>query len=364
MNRPKINEEDSIDIILIIKKIWDKRRLILKISTVFFIAGCIFSLISPIEYTSHTTFVPRVSEDQMSKGTSSIGSLASLAGISLVSDLSTSDNYLSPLLYTKISDSEEFSLKILNEDLIKLSGEKITIRNYYLSKKVSLLSNINEFIYKYTIGLFSKNNNKIISDKIAEEYNFISDEDFKMINFFKEKFWIDINEKEGYIKVSAIDNDAFISSQLVKIITKNLQTNIINLRINKIRERLNYSKDQYEIKQKEFDELQKELAEFKDSNKNISTNLFNAKLQKLEDEYQLQKNILINLASEYNNNKIKLNKDTPIFSVVDEVSVPNNRSKPKRSIIVLAFLCLGFILSVSIILIKKPLTGIINKIIN
>ena len=28
----------------------------------------------------------------------------------------------------------------------------------------------------------------------------------------------------------------------------------------------------------------------------------------------------MNLASEFNNNKIKLNKDTPIFSVIDEVS--------------------------------------------
>ena len=39
----------------------------------------------------------------------------------------------------------------------------------------------------------------------------------------------------------------------------------------------------------------------------------------------------MSLANEYNSNKIKLNKDTPIFSVLDEVSVPNKRSEPKEN---------------------------------
>ena len=72
------------------------------------------------------------------------------------------------------------------------------------------------------------------------------------------------------------------------------------------------------------------MADFKDSNKNISTARFMSELQKLESEYQLQQNILMTLASEYNNNKIKLNKDTPIFSVIDEVSVPNERSEAQE----------------------------------
>ena len=87
-----------------------------------------------------------------------------------------------------------------------------------------------------------------------------------------------------------------------------------------------------------------------------------SELQKLESEYQLQQNILINLASEYNNNKIKLNKDTPIFSVIDEVSVPNQKSKPKRSLLVIIYIFLGLVLSVSYVLGKEPMTNLIRKI--
>jgi len=87
-----------------------------------------------------------------------------------------------------------------------------------------------------------------------------------------------------------------------------------------------------------------------------------SKLQKLESEYQLQQNILFTLASEYNNNKIKLNKDTPIFSVIDEVSVPNERSEPKRVLIVIIHVFLGLVLSVGFVLGKAPLMNIIKEI--
>ena len=87
-----------------------------------------------------------------------------------------------------------------------------------------------------------------------------------------------------------------------------------------------------------------------------------SELQKLESEYQLQQSILINLASEYNNNKIKLNKDTPIFSVIDEVSVPNEKSKPKRSLIALIWVFLGVVLSTVYLLVKEPLAELIKNI--
>ena len=68
---------------------------------------------------------------------------------------------------------------------------------------------------------------------------------------------IQLNKNEGYITVLANDKDAFVSTQLVKLVTKNLQSRIISLRTNKIKEQLDYSKEQYKQKQNEFETLQK-----------------------------------------------------------------------------------------------------------
>jgi hypothetical protein len=354
-------EEDSIDIIALLKTLWIGKKLIVRTTILFFVIGCIVALLSPVVYTAQTTFIPQVSEDQMSTSKGGLGSLASLAGINLNQGSSTSDSYLSPLLYSKIANSDEFSLKLIDEELISLNGDKFTIKEYLLSDTNSSFSLIG-FIKKYTIGLFTKNDNELKSKETVNGYNFITQEEFDLVKSFKEKFSIVLNEKEGYIEVIASDKDAFISTQLVKIVTKNLQSRIIELRTNKIKERLEYSKNQYELKQIEFNILQNNVADFKDSNKNISTARFMSELQKLESEYQLQQNILMTLASEFNNNKIKLNKDTPIFSVIDEVSVPNEKSEPKRSLIALIYLFLGVVLSTAYLLAKEPLTGIIKNI--
>jgi LPS O-antigen subunit length determinant protein (WzzB/FepE family) len=354
-------EEDSIDIIALLKTLWIGKKLIVKTTILFFVIGCVVALLSPVVYTAQTTFIPQVSEDQMSSSKGSLGSLASLAGINLNQGSSTSDSYLSPLLYSKIANSDEFSLKLIEEELISLNGDKFSIKQYMLSETNSSF-NLIGFFKKNTIGLFVKNDNELKSKETVNGYNFITQEEFDLVKSFKEKFSIVLNEKEGYIEVIASDKDAFISTQLVKVITKNLQSRIIELRTNKIKERLEYSKNQYELKQIEFNILQNNVADFKDSNKNISTARFMSELQKLESEYQLQQNILMTLASEFNNNKIKLNKDTPIFSVIDEASVPNERSEPKRSLIALIYLFLGVVLSTGYLLAKDPLTGIIKNV--
>ena len=339
-------DEDSIDLVIIIKTIWSEKKFIIKTLISFFIIGCIAALMSPVIYTAQTTFVPQVSDKS---STNKIGTLASLAGININPIEETSDSYLSPLLYRKIIDSEEFSLDLLEAELIDTNANKFNIREYLLPEESSFNFNPIGLIKKYTIGLFlNKETNKIKKD-IFKNYNFINAEDYGLILLLRSKFSIELNEKQGYIKVIASDQDPFISSQLVEKITKSLQSKIIEIRTNKIKERLEFSKEQYELKEDEFDILQKKLAEFKDSNKNISTASFLSELQKLETKYQIQQNILINLVSEYNNNKIKLNKDTPIFSVIDEVSVPNVRSKPKRVLIVLIYLIIGSVLAVTFV---------------
>ena len=75
-------EEDSIDIVAYIKKIWNQRILIIKTLILFFFIGCLVALWSPVVYISQTTFVPQISGDEISTN-NRLGSLASLAGINI-----------------------------------------------------------------------------------------------------------------------------------------------------------------------------------------------------------------------------------------------------------------------------------------
>ena len=124
--------DDSIDIIALIKTVWTDKKLIVKAALISFVIGCLVAILSPVIYESQTTFVPQTS-DQNSSNTKGYAQLASLAGINLNAEsLSSLDNYLSPLLYSKIIESDEFSLNLLNEELTFLDGNKLTIKNYLL----------------------------------------------------------------------------------------------------------------------------------------------------------------------------------------------------------------------------------------
>ncbi len=360
-------KNNLIDLIKHIKLIWKNRKTLIKIVSLFFIFGCIVALTSPVVYKAQTIFVPQTSDEKVSSN--GLNSLASLAGIDLNAQKASSiDNYISPLLYSKIIESDEFSYNLINEKIIFEDGKEITIKEYIEEKNsnfnpINLFRKTINFFKKYTFDLiFEPTNNELKDSEITNDYNFISVRNHNIITIFRKKFSIEPNKKQGYIQVNAVDKNPFISAQLVNLVTKTLQSEIISLRTNKISEQLEYSKEQYLNKKLEFEILQKKLAKFRDSNKNISTAIFLAELEKLETEYQLQKNILLSLASEYNNNKIKLNKDTPIFSVLDEVSIPNQRFKPDRKLIVLLYLFNGLIISIGYIYLKEPIKRVINTI--
>ena len=94
----KINETHYIDFFVILKTLWNGRKVIKKIILVFFILGCFNALTSPVVYESHTTFVPQTSDYSSNVSYKSLGSLAQLAGLNLSAESSSSlDNYNSPL---------------------------------------------------------------------------------------------------------------------------------------------------------------------------------------------------------------------------------------------------------------------------
>ena len=346
----KIVSKDTLHLLSLIKRLWSSRKLLIKNASLFFAIGCLVAIISPVIYESQTSFVPQIT-DNTSSSSQNLSNLAELAGIDIgTTESSSLDNYLSPLLYFSIIQSEEFQLDILDEELYYLNNDKIKVRDYILSNSsfsiIAIPSKIFGFLKKYTIGLFIPEiKDEDISKELSSKFNFISEEDYALIKTLKGMFKVEVIKRDGYIKVLAYDKNPFISGQLVELVTKNLQKRIITLRTNKIRNQLKYSEEQYLRKKTEFEEIQRKLAIFRDSNKNISTNLFASQLQILQSEYNLQERLLTSLAGEYNNNKIKLSKNTPIFSVLDEVSIPKEKSKPKRTLIVLLFVIIGILIT-------------------
>ena len=142
-------EENEIDLIEVIRKLWAKRKFILRVTIIFFCLGVLVALFSSKEYTATCTMVPQTGEKNAVGG--NLGGLAAMAGINL-GNMGNGD-VLSPKIYPKILSSVPFQ-KELMQTQVKFDEYDHSVRliDYYTGdefKKFSLVGTIME----YTIGL-------------------------------------------------------------------------------------------------------------------------------------------------------------------------------------------------------------------
>lgn len=348
--------QDKLDIIKLLKKLWKNQNFLKRSLVLSFILGLLVALLSTNVYKAHTSFVPQIKSTKVAS--SSIKGLASLAGIDLT-NIDTGSNELSPLIYPKIAKSKAFNLSLLSEKIYH-KNKFIRLDSYYIEiNKGFSISKLLSGIKKYTIGLPSlilSNNDLLISDNNI--HIILTEQQTDLIESLEESISVDLNDKEGYLTIAAKDKDPLIATQLTQIVTSKLQKEIIQKRLEKANDNLKFVQVQYDSKNKEFQNIQNRLAKFKDRNQNISTAIFMNNLQRLEAEYSIALNVVQELASQVEQAKIQLNRDTPIFTVIESVVVPFKRSAPKRGLIVMTWMFFGIILSAGFILIKDQIIQI------
>ena len=141
-----------------------------------------------------------------------------------------------------------------------------------------------------------------------------------------------------------------------------LQEQVIAYKLEKLNDNLLFTQKQYSQKQKEFEGLQDRLALFKDRNQNIASSRFQSQLQRLQSEYDIALSVVQELAKQLETTKLQVNRDTPIFTVIEPVVVPHEREQPKRILIALIWAFLGGILSCAWVLVREPVKEIFTKI--
>ena len=361
MNSFENSPEDEIDLIELLKSLWSGKKLIIKITSFFAVLGIVVSLLSPIVYTASSTFIPQSSQ---TGGGSSLSGVASLVGINLGGAISSAE--IPPAIYPQILESVPYKRSLLEFSFKDPSeGSSVLLKDYLLNEISS--TDVFGLIKKYTIMLPFTVLNAIRGDKesnSAGSYSAMSvtlDEDdlFKALGGILS---LSVNVKDGFVNLSAEMGDPIICALVAKEAQKILQKSVINYKIKSASEVLIFNQTQLNLKKVEFDSLQNKLALFKDSNLNIIDSRFENRLSGLEAEFSLVSSVYQELAKQLEQSKLQVSKDTPIFSVIKPVTIPNKRSAPKRAQMVFICLFIGIVLGSGFVLIKDPLKRIIQEI--
>ena len=350
----EIHEEDSIDIIELLSTLWINKKFIVKVTLLFFLIGMVYSLSIENSYRASSIFYPHYEKID---NPNNLKSLAGLAGINFDSESSTN---IPSSLYPKLISSPIFKKKILDE-IINFEGVELSYRDYLLANSSSF--NIKGLlVFPITfLGNLIANEEDILNNNYSDILNF-SKEEYQIHQNLTDIILLNLNEKEGFVELSVDDKNPYVASQIAKIAKNILQESIIDFKIKNVNDTYKFISDQLEIAKINFYILQDSLAKFKDKNKNIKSDLFLNQFSRIESEYNLSRNIYNELALNKEKIAIDVRKNTPIFTVIKPVVIPNDRFEPKRKMIVLIYSFLGIIITSFWVLIKNPLYDIISNI--
>ncbi len=339
-----ISHDDEIDLIQLAKTLWEGRRTVIKTTLIFMALGLFIAIFSPKEYTASTTVVPQTAEGGVKIG-GNLGGLAAMAGINLgnIGGGST----IPPSLYPKIVNSIPFQ-KELMKTLISVDGVegKVTLLEFYDNiYKPGVLHEIR----KYTIGLpglilkLIKGKEKETLSKSNEEQELIeiSSIEKQLIEILSKKITIEINDKDNYVFLSTRMPEAKAAAQVTKNAQDLLQKKIIEFKIQKAKDQLKFIENRYDEKSKELSDIQQYLARFRDGNKNVITAVANTEFDRLKAEYDLVYGVCSELAKQLETQKIQVKENTPVFLIIQPVTVPLDKSRPKRLMILVAWTFMG-----------------------
>lgn len=352
---PQNSAEQEIDLIEIVRKLWCKRKFIIKVTIVFAILGVLVALFSAKIYTAQCTIVPQTG----GKSTGgSLGGLAAMAGINLGG--MESGELLSPKIYSKILNSVPFQ-KDLMQIRVRFQefDEPVRLIDYYTDEKYQKFSLFGT-IKKYTIGLpgvimgaLKEEEDLQASLKIDSMSNIetLTKEEYACIKAMSGVYALDLNEKEGYFTLSVNMSEPLAAAQLASGMQVLLQKYVTTFKIEKVKNNLEFVESSYRNAKEEFEDKQQELATYRDANQNVTMRIANITEERLKTQSDLLFNVYSELAKQREQAKIQVKETTPIFTVVDPITVPKERSKPKRGMICIAFTFLGIFMGVGLALV-------------
>lgn len=364
-NMPMLQEEQDIDLVALVKKMWLNKGLIIKLTAVFMVLGLLVALFSSKVYTTSCDIVPQTSKGAKGGGMSS---LAALAGINLNDGQSGAE--LSPLVYQNIMNSTSFRKELMQTKIdFEEAGRPVSFYEYYTSEefnKPTVLS----YIMKYTIGLPGVIMSAIRGEQPEPDYSSlggastietISKDDFRAMSILESCISMTLDNKNGYLTITANMPEALAAAQLAQASVELLQKYITKFKIEKVQSNLDFVQERYNEAKGNFEDVQSRRAKFRDANHNSVKYAARVEQEKLDAEYTLAMNLYSELATQLEQAKINVKETTPILTVIRPVTVPYKRSKPQRAQILFVFTFLGFAAGAGLVLVSQTLAQFVGE---
>ena len=312
------------------KELWFERRRVWRALAITLPLGLVLAFGCPEEFTASTELLPYRSEPS----TGALSGLANLAGLRLPNSLT--DQTITADLYPVIAKTLDFQLSVAETPLRfgRTNGRVSMVR--YLREHRSLDAAAASLIsrWRYSIGsLLSRAPRATVTDSDGPPLRSYDREYLKLVRDLDERLVVRYDRKTSIISVTGMMPDPYAAADLVQTASELLMQRIIDYEARKAAEQLQFIEGQYRQSRTRYDSAQRSLAVFEDRNRMLVSAVAQIERERLQREKDVAFQVVQQLTTELEQARIKEHQDTPVFTVLEHATVPNEHSSPKRTVI-------------------------------
>jgi uncharacterized protein involved in exopolysaccharide biosynthesis len=344
--------EISINFAEILRVLKSYRILIASCAVLFAALGAIYSLTQPNEYSSNAKLLPELDSKLSSAG--GMGSLKSLAGLAGVdiggSSLGT--DAIRPDLYPNIVQSAPLLLEVLKAKIYSNKHKKWqTVLDFLTEKQelapIDLVRDPldEEEVIDFNVDIVPKNTLSADLIKLDKKERFA-------IKKLRESIDVEIDKKSGVISLTTELPNAVAAANITSLIQHYLTKYVTDYRTQKARQELSFLEKRLSESRARYEQALFTLSAYRDQNMNLFMNVAKDREKKLQYEVDMAYNLYTTISGQYEESKVKLHRETPVFKVLEPAQVAVQKDGPKRSLITIGFMFVGVFVSLIYVFFK------------
>ena len=162
-----------------------------------------------------------------------------------------------------------------------------------------------------------------------------------------------VDQKSGVIDISAETEDPFVSAIAAENAKQYLMSYVEDYRTTKAQQNVKRLSSQVADARAKLSRAEVALQNYRDRNRNMFANVARIEEQRLQSDFVLAQSLYNDLALRFEQAKVSVKDEKPVFKVLEPAKVPLSKSSPKRLRVGLIFAFLGGFLCLLYILIRK-----------
>ena len=336
-NQPYIQDDDQeIDIMELISKLWKRRSMIIK----WCIAGAVIGLVAgfsiPKTYKAGVTLVPEVQQ----RAGSGVSTIASMMGVNLNNSVDAIDAEMYPdVVHSNAFIYNLFDLPVTFErkDSVITTSLLEYMKEYQRSPWWTAVTGFPFKVLGWCIDLVTPD--KEVTDTIAAPLNpnNLPKRERLVVKYFAQNLMVNVDKKSLKTQMSLEMQDPLVVATVMSAVTENLKTYMTDYRTSKARQDVTNLERICAQRKADYYKAQQAYAAYIDSNKNVYRQSDNAERDRLQQEMHLAYQVYSQVATNLEGARIQAEQAKPVFVIVHDVAVPIRKAAPSKAKLLVIF---------------------------